>query len=96
MPMKKSILHIELVYRPLARNSQRQNCPDGSGLHNRAGSFIIVNARALSKATKNPARLVALERTICLEFVLEDPLASHHIGSRWAWYKIPSVVGKQC
>jgi hypothetical protein len=61
-----------------------------------AEGLIIVNAWTLSEAPKNPTGFVALEGAICLELVLEHPLASHHIGLRRPWNEIPSVVGKKC
>jgi hypothetical protein len=82
--MEECIFHIKLMNWPTAGDSQRENCANSSGLHNRAESLIVVNTWALGESTKNPARLVALERTVCLELVFEDPLASHHIGARWS------------
>ena len=45
-------------------------------------------------SNRHPTGLVALERTICLELVLEYPLASDNIRLRWSRKEIPCVVGK--
>jgi hypothetical protein len=41
----------------------------------------------LGEPTKDPTRLVSVQRAIRLEFVLEDPLAGHHISPKRSWYK---------
>jgi hypothetical protein len=40
---------------------------------------------------RHPTGLVALERSICLEFVFENPLASYNIGLSWPRKKFPGV-----
>jgi hypothetical protein len=79
--MEKSILHIKLMNGPVLRNSQREYHADSSRLDNRTESLIIINTGALSKASKDPASLIAIKRPICTELMPKNPLASDHIDA---------------
>lgn len=57
-------------------------CADGGRLHNWAESPIEVDARPLSETSKNPPSLVALEKSISMKLVLEDPLVGDDVGAR--------------
>jgi hypothetical protein len=46
----------------------------------------------LSETPKNPTSLVSVQRTISMEFVFENPLASNNIGLGEARNKISSVI----
>jgi hypothetical protein len=48
----------------------------------------------LGEPPENPMSIVSVQRTICLELVLEDPLISHHIGPRRSGDQVPRVVGQ--
>ena len=78
--VKKSILHIKLVNRPLTREGQREHCPHSSWLHNQAESLTEIYARTLGETPKNPTSLVPLKRPVSGELVLEDSLARHHVS----------------
>jgi len=95
MALKKSVVDIELMDRPRARNSKRQNCPNCGWLNNWTESFSEVNTRPLSKSTKYPTSFVALKTPISMKLVLEYPLAGNHISSSWPRQQIPSVVGQE-
>jgi hypothetical protein len=90
--VEEGILHIELVNRPTARESQGEHCADGSRLHHWTECLIEVNTGPLGETSKNPSGLVPLKGAIRLEFVLEDPLAGDNIGPRRTGHKIPCVV----
>ena len=90
--MKKRILDIELMNRPVPRMSKCEDCTDSCRFDNGTECFIIVNARALSEASKDPASLVSVQRAISMKFMFENPLASDHVGLVGARNKIPSVV----
>ena len=79
--MEKSILHIKLVNRSGARQSQSENHPDGGWLDNWTESFIIVNARMLCETAKNPASFIAIKRAIGLELVMKNPLAGDEVDA---------------
>jgi hypothetical protein len=42
---------------------------------------------------ENPMSLVSVERTIRIEFMMENPLASDDVGARGLGNEIPGVVG---
>jgi hypothetical protein len=90
--MKKRILDIELMNRPVPRMSKCEDCTDSCRLDNGTECFIIVNAWALSEASKDPASLVSVQRAISMKFMFENPLASDHVGLVGARNKIPGVV----
>jgi hypothetical protein len=90
--MQEGILHIKLVHGPLPRQCQGENCANRSWLYHRTERLREIHTWALGETPKNPARFVPLQCPICMELVLEDPLARHHVGTRWSRHEIPSVV----
>jgi hypothetical protein len=75
--------------------SQSENSTDSRRLDDGTESFIVVNARALSKATKYPAGFVTVEGTISIKFVSEHPFAGDNISLTMSPNKVPSAVVKQ-
>jgi len=55
-------------------------------------NVLEIHTWALGETSKNPARLVPLHCPVCIELVLEDPFARHHVGMRWSRHEIPSMV----
>jgi hypothetical protein len=55
------------------------------GLHNRAKSFIIIDAGMLRDPVKNPTDLVPLECAVDVELVFEDPLVGDNIHIARVW-----------
>ena len=90
--MQEGVLHIQLMNKPATSECQREDCPDGSGLHDRTESLCKIHARTLGESPEDRAGLVTLESPISIELVLEDPLSSDDIGSWRARHKIPGVV----
>jgi hypothetical protein len=78
--------------RPIPRKSERQNWTYCSWFDDRVESLILVNARSLGESTAYPASLVTLKRSVCIELVLEVPLASNKINTGGPRYQIPSTV----
>jgi hypothetical protein len=93
--MKKCILDIELVHGLRPRESQRENCPHCSRLHHWTESLVIVHTGTLSEPPKDPTCLVAFQSTISTPLDCPDPLADHHIATRWTWHKVPSLVDEK-
>jgi hypothetical protein len=90
--MEESILHIKLVNWLGARQSQSENHPDCGWLDNWSERFIIVNARLLCEAAKDPTSFVAVKRAIRLELVMKNPLASDEVDTRRARHQGPGVI----
>lgn len=87
--MKKSTLHVELMDRPRAWNSNAQHNLDHSRLDNRTKYLTEVNTMLLRKATNNPTSFVAwylcLKRYLLIKMLALDDRgesntrpASHH------------------
>ena len=93
--MEEDVLDIKLMNRPVAGERQREHGTYGGWLDDGTKSLREVNARTLCEAAQHPARLVALKRSIRLEFVLENPFTGHNIGPRWSRNKIPRALGQQ-
>ena len=93
--MEKRILHIQLVHRPRARESEREDRAHCSRLHHWTEGLIIVHTRPLGETPENPASLVALQCTISPTLVRPDPLASDHIATRRTRHEVPRLVGKK-
>ena len=90
--MKKGILHIKLMDRPIPGMSQSDDYANCSRLDNRAECFIIINTGLLSKPAKNPASLVSIQRAISMKFVLENPFTGDNICLGRTRNEVPSVV----
>jgi hypothetical protein len=93
--MEERIVDIQLMNRPVLMKCQAEDGADGGGLHNGTKSLVEIDARALSKSTKDPTRFVALKGTIRVKLVFEYPLALDDVGMRRAWNESPSVVGDE-
>lgn len=76
--MEEGILHIKLVNRPTTRESQGKHCANVRWFDHRTEGLSKIDTWALSESTKNPTRLVPLERPVSVELVLEDPF----VGAR--------------
>jgi hypothetical protein len=90
--MKKSVLHIKLMYRPIPGVSQSENRADSCRFDNGAEGFIIVDTWPLCKASKNLTSLVSVQGTISMKFVFENPFSSDHVCLGRARNKVPSVI----
>ena len=64
MSMKKDILHIKLMDRPISGCSKAEDNANGSRLNHRTESLIIIYAMLLRKATNNPSSFMTCKRTI--------------------------------
>jgi len=95
MTMKKSILDIQLMNRPMMRGCNTQNCPDCSWFNNRTEYLIIVNAMVLRESLNNPTSFVASKGTIRMTLMLENPLSCHDISTRRPRNKTPSTIVNQ-
>lgn len=77
--MKKNILDVELMNRPVVGERQAEDCADGGWFDNWTESLIIVHTRPLSESAKDPTSLISLQRTIEIQLMFEDPFSSDHI-----------------
>jgi hypothetical protein len=93
--VQERILHIKLMNRPGAGDSQGEDSADRGRLDHRAEGLIVVDIGSLGEATKNPASLVPFQGAVRIELVLENPLAGDDVGANEARDKIPGVVGDQ-
>jgi hypothetical protein len=74
--VEKGILHIKLLNWSVAGDNSSKHRADGGRFHNRAESLIVVDLRALSETPEDPVGFVAIERSISMKLVREDPLVS--------------------
>lgn len=78
--MKKSILDIELMNKPVVGECQTEDCADGGWFDDRIESLIIIHTRSLSESAMDPTSLISLQRTIGIQLMFEDPFSSDHIS----------------
>ena len=90
--MKESVLHIELMDRPVLRVSQSEDGANSSWLDDRAEGFVVINTGTLCKLAKYPSSLVSVQGAISMELMFENPFAGDHIRLGRARDEIPSVV----
>jgi hypothetical protein len=93
--VQECILDIKLMNRPGARDGQGEHGADRGRLDHWAEGLIVVDARSLGEAAKNPASLVSFQRAIRIKLVLENPLVGDDVGANGMRDKIPGVVGDQ-
>jgi len=90
--MKECIVDVKLVNRPITSKCQRQDCPDGSRLDNRAESLIKVNTRALSKSAEDPTSLIASERAIRMKLMTKYPFTRDEVDAGRSGNEVPSAI----
>jgi len=90
--LKKGILDVKLMNRPIPGVSYSENCTDSGWFDNGTEGFLVVNAGALSEAAKDPTSLLTVQRAISMKFMFENPFSGDHIGIGGPRNKIPSVV----
>jgi hypothetical protein len=71
MAMEERVLDVELVDRPSARCSEVQHSADGRRLDHRGEGLMKINPWPLREAAHNLAGLVAFQRAVGMELVLE-------------------------
>ena len=90
--VKKGILHVQLVDRPLTRSSDAEDDPNRGRLDDGAERLVVVDAVSLGEAADNPMSPMTSQRDVGVELVLEDPLAGDDVGARRPGDEAPRVV----
>ena len=80
-PMKKIILHIELINGSTTRNNKEEHYTHGCRLQNRDESFIKIDPKTLSETVKHPACLVCSRGPYSLNLSLK----THFLATKLAW-----------
>jgi hypothetical protein len=93
--VKKGILHIELADGPIPGRGDAEDGADRGRLDDRAERLVVVDAGLLGEAANNPPRLVPGYGAVGVELVLEQPLASDDVRTRWSRHKAPSTIVNQ-
>jgi hypothetical protein len=71
--VEKSVLHVELLNRPVTGNSNGEYRAHGGRFHNQAERLIVVHTGALSETPEDPTSLVAIEGAVGAKLVGENP-----------------------
>jgi hypothetical protein len=93
--VEKSILHVELLNRPVTANSHGEHRAHDGQFHNRAERLIVVHTGALSETPEDPTSLVAIEGAIGVELVGENSLAGDDVRVTRPENKFPSSVAHE-
>jgi hypothetical protein len=93
--MEEGILDVELVHGPTRGDRQSQHSPNGGRLDDGAEGIVVVHPGAPSEPLEDSMSLAPIKRAICLELVLEDPLASDDISPRRPRNQVPRAVRQQ-
>lgn len=94
--MKKGIMNIYLIKRPIVESNNRIKGLDYDMLGNGRESVLIIKACLLGKALYDEVCFVSFNGTICPIFDLVNPFTSNGFLVRWPRNKIPSVVEFKC
>jgi hypothetical protein len=94
--VEKSILHVELLNRPVTVNNNGEHHAHSGWFHNRAERLIVVHTGALSEAPEDPTSFVAIEGAIGAKLVGENPLAGDDVRVTRPENKFPGPVAHEC
>jgi hypothetical protein len=78
--VEEGILDVELMDRPVLRESQGKDDTNSGELDDGVEGLVIVHSRAPSEALKDPTGLVEVEGDVQGQLVAKEPLTSNHIG----------------
>jgi hypothetical protein len=90
--MEESILHIKLMKLPILGVSESKNGADCGWLDDGTESLLVVDSGPLSETAEDPAGFVAIEGTVSMKLVTENPFASDNVCLSGALNKVPGVV----
>ena len=90
--MEEGIVHIHLVYWPLACRCNGEDGADGGRLDHWREGLVEVYTGPLREPTDHPPCLIALQAPVGLELVTKKPLAGDDVGSRRSRNKTPCPV----
>jgi hypothetical protein len=93
--VEKSVLHVELLNRPVMGNNNGEYHAHDGRFHNRPERLIVVHTGALSETPEDPTSLVAIEGAIGMKLVGEDPLAGDDVLATRLENKFPSPVAHE-
>ncbi|GMQ09800.1 hypothetical protein CsSME_00053057 [Camellia sinensis var. sinensis] len=94
MIIKKSILNIQLIERPMSNNSNKNQSTDSNHLGNK-GKGLIINTILLQETLGNQQSFISLERTIRMGLDFIDPFATNRILADREGNQCPSVSLQQ-
>ena len=92
MPMKKSILDIQLSNRSLMSNGNTKNGVNSGWLNNRTKRLITVYTGSLTTPISNQTGFVSGKSVICIKLFLKKPNTINYSSMRWSRHKYPSFV----
>jgi hypothetical protein len=79
--VEEGILDIELMYRLVPKEGERENGPNGGELDDGAKGLVVVHYGMLDEAPKDPTGLVAVKGAIRGQLAAKNPLVGDHIGA---------------
>jgi hypothetical protein len=91
--VEEGIRDIKLTSGPLTRGGNSRNSSDRRRLDHRCKSLAEVDVGSLREPANDPTRLVAVQGTVRMEFVLENPFSRDDVGTARAINKAPGTVG---
>src|SRR6266540_5063370 len=89
--IEEGIIDVELVHRPITGDGEGRDSADGGRFHDRAKSFVEVDAVLLGKTSEDPASLVAIKGAIGFELMTIYPFAGDDVGARRTRDELPRV-----
>jgi hypothetical protein len=92
-PVEEDVLHVKLLNRPFAEDSNGEYRADGGQLHNWAASLI--NPRALRETPQDPTSLVLIECSIGELLMCEDPLVGDDVGATGPGKEFSCLIAHQ-
>jgi hypothetical protein len=93
--IEEGVLHIELLNWPVVGDSNSEHRANGGQFNNWAKSLIVVDPKALSETPEDLASHVAINGSIGVKLVYEDPLAGDDVGATGTGDKLPGPIAHQ-
>jgi len=93
--VQERILDVELMYRPRTRSCKMKDYPNCCRFDDRREGLVEVDARTLVEPTDHPSSLAALQGSVGVQFVLEDPLPCDDVCTSRPWHECPGAIGHE-
>ncbi|KAJ9565348.1 hypothetical protein OSB04_001314 [Centaurea solstitialis] len=90
--MKKGILNIKLMNRPVTGDGDAKNRADSGRFDNWTESVIKVQTRLLRETLSNKTGFVTLKTSITVKLMAKQPTIANYVSIRGFRNKIPRVV----
>ena len=92
LAVKKCVLHVKLVDRPVVGGGEVQDDTNRGGLDHRREGLIEVETRPLRKSTDYLSCFATFQCSVGVVLLLEDPFPCDHVCTRRTGHQLPGLI----